>query len=224
MRSRPADVLLCLSGTLREQELRETILWRAGVTRQIARLPDQARNGARDHPRLIVVDRDLPWAIEFISWVRDHPDLRAVSIAAVGAEDAAAEFDLIGAGANAVLALPPDESWDRRLSRLMQVAPRRNIRVPVMLHMTASPAQPPLAQPATSINVSESGMLVECSGLRVGMTIEFAFRLPGWPGTLDGRGRVCRQEAENRSGMEFTEVSDEFVETIRAFARPRGNA
>src|SRR2546425_466775 len=71
------------------------------------------------------------------------------------------EIELIQAGVNAILRLPPDPDWDDRLARLMHVPRRRNVHVPVHLVVQESYDSTEQVVPVVALNLSVNGMLVE---------------------------------------------------------------
>ena len=173
--------------------------------------PDRARPALGPSPGTVPArHRGYPVGLD-----RDHRP---------GGRPGSAELELLEAGANAILRLPASPEWDRRLARLAQVSLRRKARVAVHLKVEASlgPAEEPFT--ADTLDLSETGMLVECGWpLELGSEVDFALQLPGPPGLLSGRARVMRLAAHHRYGLEFTDLGGEEYERLRAFVEEEGS-
>ena len=202
-------------------DLGQTLLWRKDVKRQVVTALGPAQAGIRERPSLALLERDLPWAEGFIRAVREDEATRATSIAiyAPGEMDPV-EMDLIAAGANAVLRLPVDRDWDKRLARLVHVPPRQAVRVPVFVALETEGAVRTTL--GTSVNLSESGLLLQAQALDLGADILFAFRLPGASDPVRGRARVVRMGPDDGFGLEFSEISGDCLELIRAYVTRAG--
>jgi hypothetical protein len=198
------------------EELGQTLLWRRDVTRQVVTALGAARAAIRERPSLAVVERDLPWAADFIREVREDDTTKATSIAvyAPGEVDPV-EMDLLASGANAVLRLPVTREWDKRLARLVHVPPRHAVRVPVFVEVEADGAVRTTL--GTSVNLSENGILIQASALDLGSELLFAFRLPAAAEPVRGRAKVVRVGSDDNFGLEFSEISGEALQVIRAF-------
>ena len=180
-----------------------------------------ARAAIRERPSLVVFERDVPWAADFIREVREDDTTKATSIAvyAPGEVDPV-EMDLLASGANSVLRLPATRDWDKRLARLLQVPPRQTVRVPVFVEVETEGAVRTTL--GTSVNLSENGILIQAQALDVGSELTFAFRLPGAADPVRGRARVTRVAAEDGFGLEFSEISGESLQVIHAFVTRTG--
>jgi hypothetical protein len=211
----------CTNPVRATHDLGKTLLWRKDVTRDVVTTLGSARAAIRDRPALTLLERDLRWAADFIREVREDTETRKTSIAVyAGGDMDPVEMDLMSAGANAVLRLPAGPEWDKRLSRLVQVAPREAVRVPVFVEVeTGSSVRTTLG---TSVNLSESGILIQSQALDLGSELTFAVRLPGAADPVRGRARVVRVGPEESFGLEFTEISGDCVELIRAFVTRAG--
>jgi hypothetical protein len=222
-----ANVLICAEGDL-GPALETTLVWRGEFTRRIVASLEEALKFA-PLARLVLVERDLPWAVELVRSIRQEAATRSLSVAVVAPDDfLPVEMELLQAGANGVLRLPADSDWDKRLARLLQVAARRKARAAIQLQVEATfgPSGEPFG--AETVDVSESGMLVE-SGvpLGLGLEVDFAFQLPGRPGLVAGRARVARVAAHHRYGLEFTDLGGEALDQLREFlqeALPKAEA
>lgn len=211
----------CTNPARAAQDLGKTLLWRQDVKRQVVTELGPARAALRDRPSLALLERDLPWAAGFIREIREDSETRGTSIAvyAPGEMDPV-EMDLMASGANAVLRLPVSREWDKRLARLVQVAPRQAVRVPVFVEVEAESAVRTTL--GTSVNLSESGILIQAQTLDLGSELRFALRLPGAADPVRGRARVVRLGPDDHFGIEFTEISGDCVELIRAFVTRTG--
>jgi hypothetical protein len=69
----------------------------------------------------------------------------------------------------------------------------------------------------TSVNLSENGILIQAQALDLGAELVFAFRLPGAPEPVRGRARIVRLAAADSFGLEFSDISGESLQVIRAF-------
>ena len=203
------------------EELGRTLLWRRDVNRQVVTALGAARAAIRERPSLVFFQRDVPWAAGFIREVREDDATKATSIAvyAPGEVDPV-EMELLSAGANAVLRLPATRDWDKRLARLLQVPPRQAVRVPVFVEVESDGAVRTTL--GTSVNLSENGVLIQAQALDIGSELGFAFRLPGVQEPVRGRARVVRVAADDSFGLEFSDISGESLQVIRAFVTRTG--
>ena len=209
-------VLVGCTDTRRAAEnLGNTLLWRSDVKRQVVTALGAARAAIRERPSLALLERDVPWAADFIREVREDDATKATSIAVYApGEIDPVELDLLSSGANAVLRLPATRDWDKRLARLLHVPPRQAVRVPVFVEVEAEAVRTTLG---TSVNLSENGILIQSQALDLGSELSFAFRLPGATNPVRGRARVVRMAADDSFGLEFSEISGESLQVIRAF-------
>jgi hypothetical protein len=204
-----------------EAVLAGTLLWRGGVEPQVATSLPAAEAAMINHPSLVLLDRDAPWAADFIRGLRKSDTKRATSIAVYGdGEAGGVEMDLLAAGANAVLRLPVTRDWDKRLGRLLQVPPRQAVRVPVFVEVESGAVI--RSTLGTTVNLSERGLLLQAPTLELGSEIQFAFRVSGAHDPVRGRGRVVRAAADGTVGVEFSEISSECLQIIRDFRKRTG--
>lgn len=212
-----AAALICSQRDL-EPQLGQTLLWRTGIERHVATRIEEARMKAvAARPDIVVVDRDLPHAGKLIAGLRDDPATRRVSIAIVAHGDMdASEVELLEAGANAILRLPPGPDWDDRLIRLLHVPVRREARLPVEFGVDALGTGVAERFPAQALNLSRSGILIETSTeLGIGDELELEFPIDGE--TVMGRGRVVRRGAANHFGVQFAPLPDWAAQRIEQF-------
>src|SRR6187401_1602180 len=113
--------LVCCTDVRRaDADLRPSLVWRKEVTRRVVTHLEAARDAIRERPRLLLVERDLPWAAAFTRDIRGDEKTRATSIAVYAPpEFDPVEVELLDSGANAVLRLPVSRDWDKRLARLL---------------------------------------------------------------------------------------------------------
>jgi len=203
-------------------ELAGTFVGRAGVDRFTAKSLAEVRTLARAvGPQLILVDRDMPGVRRLIEdrLADTTTQRRALAVLARGFFQPV-ELELLDAGANAVLRLPPDAGWDDRLQRLLKVASRQEVRLPIRLAVEATVGTTSFGDAtATSLNVSANGMLLETSlPLKAGQHLSFGFELEG--GTrVSGRGRVARESGEGHFGIEFVDLDEDSRAAIRWLVR-----
>jgi DNA-binding response OmpR family regulator len=216
--------LICSEGDL-QSELAETVLGRGGFQHHTASRLEEARLLAvAARPAIVMVDRDLPRADQLVAALRGDLSTRSLSIAVVARGDFdEAELGLLEAGANAVLRLPAGPEWDARLNRLMAIPQRRQARFPLSFWVLA--AGPGLREPvpATGLNLSENGMLLETTEARLdlGEALEFDVRLSGGDG-FGGHGRVVRLAGPGQYGIEFAHLDERAAEVVRRFVEAAG--
>jgi CheY-like chemotaxis protein len=168
-------------------------------------------------PDVVLIDRDLPEGVRLVAALRGDPVTRGLSIAVVARGDFdPSEVDYLEMGANAVLRLPPDADWDERLGRLLGVPVRRDVRLRLVVGLDAGPEG---AAPATALNLSVHGLLVDTPfPLRVGDALDVLIRLPDGEPALSARARVVREAGGGRYGVEFESLDAGAAERIRRFA------
>ncbi len=197
-------VLICTHAENLETDVGGTLLWRQDVDRRLVAKPDEARMLAvAARPRLVLVDRDLPWAGRFLAALREDSSTRGLSVVVMARGDFdSSEVELLEAGANAILRLPGGPEWNERLQRLMDVPARKDARFPVSFQVEAASdgGRPEQAQ---ALNLSVSGMLLETQaplGLRDDVRLRFT--LPHAKAPLTVRAQVVRI-AGTQFGLEF---------------------
>jgi DNA-binding response OmpR family regulator len=212
-------VLICSPVSL-EDGLRSTCLWREGVERHHASVADEARALALAvHPRLVVVDRDLPGSVELVAGLRKDSSTRRLSVAAVvRGEFAHVEVDLLEAGANALLRFPANAEWDERLTRLLEVPARREGRFSVHFAVDAYVGVAGGSGQAQALNLSVNGVLLDCPfPLAVGDELSLEFQLAEGGPVVVAAGRVVREAKAGRFGIEFRGLDGPGAREIRRF-------
>jgi DNA-binding response OmpR family regulator len=213
-------VILVCSATSLDSDLAKTYLWRADVERHlVTRYEDAMREVLEKRPSLILIDRRFPRAADLVSALRRDETTRSTSVVVAARGDfEPAEVDLLEAGVNAILRLPPGPDWDERLMRLLAVPIRREARFAVQFDLEAVHVGESLV--GTAMNLSEHGMLIQSpTPLAIGEHIRFAFRLPG--AFIDGRGRVVRQAGTGQYGVVFETVDGEGLAQIQRYVKSR---
>lgn len=207
--------LICSRRDLRP-ELADTIIGRQAVeTYRVENFENARLVGASLGVQVILVDREFPNVIPFIKQLRQEPSTRDRSIAVLGRgfrPDTDAE--VLTAGANAILRLPPDAGWDDRFSKLLTVPVRQQARILVHIEVMSDPEYP-----AAILNLSPGGMLLATHrSHQVGDEIGFRFTLPDKT-TVSGRGRVARDARPAGFGIEFLSLEGEGRDAVATFLR-----
>lgn len=140
---------------------------------------------------------------EFLSEVRDEESPCRTSPLLLIASDETLEVarEFIGYGANRVVGM--DETAARlqaEVTRLLEVAPRRELRTMVRLEIQVGDGHK-LAMGQTE-NLSRSGMLVRAGeSYDVGSEVEFEFFLGDDPSAIHGQGTVVRHTTPGRENV-----------------------
>lgn len=207
------------------REIADSPVWREEFERQVAGSAPLAISAAASfQPNLILIDRELPSAEFLLKQLRSKAETRKSSIVVLSrGELLFEELGLLDAGANAVLRLPPSADWDERVEPLLAVPTRKQARLNVTLKFTA--ATRPAATQGKVVNLSSTGMLVDCSlSLPMGSEVAFRLELPGFEATIgevDGTARIVRLAGPGSYGMKFTVLADGGDELIRRYVMVR---
>jgi len=199
-----------------KRELGRTIIGRQAIEYySTMKLQDALQLARALSPQVILVDRDLKNARGIIETLRQDPATRSKSIAVIARGDMQPdELEIMQAGANAILRLPPDAHWDDRLAKLFAVPARTEARLAVRIEAETVPDTH-----AVLANISAGGMLVETTEeLPVHTEFNFRFKLPDGS-TVTGRARVRRRAGPMGFGVEFMQMDDESRKSIRQFIR-----
>jgi CheY-like chemotaxis protein len=205
------------------RELGETMLFRQNVERvQVSRLEEVRRIADEGRLDVVVVDSALPGAAGLVAALRQDPVTRACAIVALGrSEFGFGQLDLLEAGANTILPLPPDDDWDDRLTRLIQVPARKAGRLPVDMAIEGG-LNSGLSFAGRALNLSVHGLLLECGQpLQVGEDLRLSFEMPA-EGEVSGTGTVVRAAAEDRFGVELTHVEGDGRVRIKRYVESGG--
>lgn len=206
-------------------ELGGTVLFRKNVERLPASGAEDVRRVA-DQGRLdvVIVDSAIPRAASVVAALRSDPATRAIAIVALGRSEFGFDhLDLLEAGANAILPLPPGHDWDDRLMRLIHVPVRRATRFPVDMALEGG-LRNGLSFTGRALNLSVHGLLLECrQGLQVGEDLRFSFDMPASGGSVRGTGTVVRAASAHHFGVELTHVEGDGRVRIKRFVESGGS-
>jgi len=206
-------------------ELCSTVLWRKNVERyRVGSFQDARTLTDGGRPDIVVVDKRILDAAGVIGQLRQHPPTRGVSIVVLARGDFdSAELGLLEAGANAILRLPPGPDWDDRLERLLHVPMRRASRFAVHVQNESALEVAGQIIPATALNLSVNGMLVESpQPFAIGDDVQFAFHLPETGGVVAGSGTVVRHTGTpGQFGLELTHGAGDGRVRIKEFVEGR---
>jgi CheY-like chemotaxis protein len=212
--------LICSRESL-ERDLADTVLWRKNVVLRVAESPEEAHAEATANPpSVILIDHRFPEAARLVARFREDPATRRISIVALARGDfSPAELEILEAGANAILRLPPGPDWDDRLTRLVHVPVRREARFDVALQLEAGFGAQGDVFSARALNLSVNGLLIESElALQVGDDVHFAFQLPGEDAFVNGMGTVVRHGSQkNQYGVELSHVKGDGRVRIKKF-------
>jgi CheY-like chemotaxis protein len=205
-------------------ELGGTVLFRHNVHRLRASGAEDVRK-ALDEGRLdvVVVDTAMPGAAAIVAALRQDPMTRPIAIVALGRSEFGFDhLDLLEAGANAILPLPPGLDWDDRLMRLIHVPLRRATRFPVDMAFEGGLLSG-IPFTGRALNLSVHGLLLECpQPLRVGEDLRFSFEMPGTQEGVRGTGTVVRAASANHFGVELTHVEEDGRVKIKRYVESGG--
>jgi CheY-like chemotaxis protein len=211
-------ILRALIVSLRDlrPELKKTVIGRQGIeVFRVDKFANAKLVGSSLGVQVILVDREFPDAAGFIKQLRKDPATRDRSIAVLAwSARPDADLEVLNAGANAVLRMPPSATWDERFSKLLTVPVRQQARLLVQIEVTGD-----VEHPAAILNLSPGGMLVATPRtLRVGDEMGFRFTLPNTR-TVIGRGRVARDARPAGFGVEFMTLNDDGKDAVLAHLR-----
>jgi len=207
--------LICSQRDLRP-ELAKTVIGKQGIeVFRVEKFADAKLVGSSLGVQVILVDCDFPRAAGFVRQLRQEPATRDRSIAGLShGSKPEVDGELLLAGANAILSLPPDAGWDERFSKLLRVPVRQQARILVHISVRTDPEYP-----AAILNLSPGGMLLATHhALRVGDEVGFRFALPDKT-NIAGRGRVARLALPTGFGIEFLAMEGEGKEAVKTFLR-----
>src|SRR5688500_9736399 len=217
-------VLICSHAEDLKADLGDTLLWRQDVERQIVTKMEEARMLAvAAGPRIVVIDRDLPWPARILSALRADPSTRGLSLVVMARGDfEAVEVEQLECGANVILRLPAGPEWNQRLERLMDVPVRKETRFPVSFGVEASTNGGGAAN-AQALNLSVSGMLIETEcALEVLDEVQLQIGLPVTIDPMRVAGQVVRLAAPSQFGVEFRRVGPEESRRIQGYLATLG--
>jgi hypothetical protein len=214
-----AVVLICSTRSL-ERDLKETVLFRTGIDRETVRTAAEIQTRLeRGGIALVCVHRNVSGTEAMLKAVRKSATLKKVSVVVLSEDDFdPSEVELLEAGANAILRLPPGDDFNERLSRLIEVPARRDVRIPVRLQVAATSGFG-ATLPVLALNLSSSGIMVESNhGLNMGDEISVALRFEDSGEIFSAIAHVTRIAGPNRYGAAFTTITkgEEALKTFLA--------
>jgi hypothetical protein len=201
------------------RELHATVLYCSNVERLAATAAsDVRRHAEQGRLHVIVVDSAIPGASGLVAALRQDPLTRPTAIVALGrCEFGLGHLDLLQAGANAILPLPPRADWDDRLMRLVNVPARRLTHLPVELVIEGG-LRGGLRVRGQLRNLSVHGLLLECADeIQIGDDLGLDFELPGGYGRVRGTGTVVREAQPRRFGVELTHIESDGRVRVKRF-------
>lgn len=201
------------------QDLAGTALFRSNVERLRAESASDVRRLAGDSRiDVVVVDSAVPGAADLVAALRQDALTRATAIVALGrSEFGFSHLDLLEAGANAILPLPPNADWDDRLMRLIHVPVRRATRFLVDIAIEGG-LRSGLRFGGRAVNLSVNGLLLECrQPLEIGDDLRLCFELPDGMGAVAATGTLVRQTPPHHFGVEITFVEGDGRVRIKRF-------
>jgi CheY-like chemotaxis protein len=203
-----AVVLICANRSL-DRELQGTVLFRSGIEREIVRSVAEAQtrlNAGR--VALLCLHRNVTGIENLIRNLRKSATLKRTSIVVFSEDDFdPSEVEVLEAGANAILRLPPGDDFDDRLGKLIDVPFRRDVRIPVRLQVAATSGFGATV-PVLGLNLSSSGILVESNHpLNMGDEVSVAFRFEETGEIFSATAHITRTAGPNRYGATFETIS-----------------
>lgn len=212
--------LICSHRPLTDQ-LQRTLIWRRDVERYLADDWRAALGLARRVPLdLVLVDAEMPSAIDLVRAIRTAPGTRRLAVAVLVRQGAMSpdRTEFLDAGATEVLSVPPGKDWDERMLRLLPVAPRREVRHRVGFHVDARGARS--KERVAALDVSVGGMLVESAGaLEIGEKLRVRFALARGAEPLVGTAWVVRKALDRQWGLEFLYLDGDGVEHLQRYVQ-----
>jgi CheY-like chemotaxis protein len=190
------------------RDLRATVLFRENVERLSATAANDVKHhAAQGRVDVIVVDSAISGAAGLVAALRHDPLTRPTAIVALGrSEFGLGQLDMLQAGANAILPLPPGADWDDRLMRLVHVPNRKHTRLPVDFAIEGG-LRGGLRFRGGVMNLSVHGLLLECTDeIQIGDDLRLEFELPGGHGQVRGTGTVVREAQPRSFGVELTHI------------------
>ena len=203
-----AVALICSNRSL-EVDLRDTLLFRTGVEREAFKsAPETLSRMAAGGVALVAIHREVAGVEALIKTVRKSPAHRNISLVVLSEDDFdPSEIELLEAGANAILRLPPGEDFNDRLARLIAVPRRRDVRLPVRLEVAASSGFG-ATLPVLALNLSASGVLIESNHtLNMGDEVAVTLRFEESGALFSATAHVARTAGPNRYGARFVSIS-----------------
>lgn len=203
-----AVVLICSNRPL-DRDLQGTVLFRNGVQREIVRTAAEVQTRlAAGRVALLCIHRQVAGIEPLIRTLRKSATLKRISIVVFSEDDFdPSEVEVLEAGANAILRLPPGDDFNTRVGRLIEVPARRDVRIPVRLQVGASSGFGATV-PVLALNLSATGVLIESNHhLNMGDEVHVAFRFDESGEIFSATAHITRNAGPNRYGATFETIS-----------------
>ena len=203
-----AVVLICSTRSL-DRELQGTVLFRSGVDRELVRSAAEVQSRLNSgRISLLCIHRQVTGIENLIRTLRKSPTLKRISIVVFSEDDFdPSEVEVLEAGANAILRLPPGDDFDDRVGKLMEVPSRRDVRIPVRLQVAATSGFGATV-PVLALNLSSTGILVESNHpLNMGDEVSVAFRFEESGEIFSATAHITRTAGPNRYGATFETIA-----------------
>jgi CheY-like chemotaxis protein len=214
-------VLFCSNRPL-DRDLQNTVLFRSGLQREFVKSTTEvAARLAAGGVALVCLHREVAGVEALIKAIRRSPTLKRTSIAVISEDDFdPSEVDVLDAGANAILRLPPSDDFDSRVSQLIAVPPRRDVRLPVRLEVVAHSGFGSTV-PVVALNLSATGVLIESNRpLNMGDEVSLSLRFEASGALFSANAHITRTAGANRYGARFISIleGEEALKTFLATA------
>ena len=209
------SVLVCALAPL-EDELAATVIGRAEVFAhlQAASVAEALDLVAQDEPALVLVERELPQAIELVE--RLASGTSPIVVVSHGPAGFAAA-PLLAAGAHAVVETPAGPHWDEVIGRLLAIPARIATRIPLQVQFEGESAAIETIR-GTVVDLSVSGILAESEApLAVGAILDVSLQLEAGALEVTGCAQVVRVDSVGRFGIRFFGLEGDGAERIRGF-------
>ena len=203
-----AVVVICANRSL-DKELQGTVLFRSGIERENVRSVGEVQtrlNAGR--VALLCLHKNVSGIETLVRNLRKSNTLKRVSIVVFSEDDFdPSEVELLEAGVNAILRLPPGDDFNDRVGKLIEVPFRRDVRIPVRLQVSASSGFGATV-PVLGLNLSATGILVESNHpLNMGDEVNIAFRFEESGEIFSATAHITRTAGPNKYGATFESIS-----------------
>jgi len=201
-------VLICSNRSL-EGDLQKTVLFRSGIERETVRTIAEVQTRlTAGGIALLCLHRDVTGIEALVRTIRRSPTLKRTSILVLSENDFdPSEVEVLDAGANAILRLPPGDDFDDRAGRLIAIPSRRDVRLPVRLEMAALTSFG-RAMPAVVVNLSASGALIESNHpLNMGDEVSITMRFDELKENFGAVAHITRTAGPSRYGARFSSIT-----------------
>ena len=214
-----AVVLICSNRSL-DGDLKDTLIFRSDLERERVGSTSEAQTRlSAGGVSLLCIHREVRGVEMLIRGLRRSPSLKHISIVVLSEDDFdPSEIEVLEAGANAILRLPPGDDFDDRLGQLINVPSRKDVRLPVRLQVAASSGFGATV-PALAQNLSSTGVLIESNQeLNMGDEVKVALRFEESGELFAATAHITRTAGPNLYGARFTAIT-KGKEALRDFLK-----